>query len=129
MHQQVRGNGREVRVRKGIVTTESLEECREALDKLAKRITANGGGAPSLDRTLSVYLSDLDTGFHGRLAGGELRDIADGHDRAAKIKLTASSDDLVALTNGDLNFASAWASGRVKIDANVFDLLKLRSLL
>jgi hypothetical protein len=24
--------------------------------------------------------------------------------------------------------ASAWASGRVKIDANVFDLLKLRSV-
>jgi putative sterol carrier protein len=107
----------------------TIEECREALDKLAKRISSGGGGAPSLDRTLSVYLRDLDTGFHGRLAGGELRDIADGHDTSAKIKLTATSDDLVALTNGDLNFASAWTSGRLKVDASVFDLLKVRSLL
>jgi hypothetical protein len=106
----------------------TIEQCREALDRLAQRISGSDG-APSLDRSLSCYLRDLDTGFHGRLVGGELRDIEPGHDKSAKIKLTATSDDLVALTNGELNFASAWASGRVKIDASVFDLIKLRSLL
>ena len=110
----------------------TLEECREALDRLAKRIggsAADGKPAPSLDRSLSCYLTDLDAGFHGRLVGGELREIGEGHDPSAKIKLTSTSDDLVALTNGDLNLASAWASGRIKIDASVFDLLKLRSML
>lgn len=106
----------------------TIEECREALDRLAKRMS-EGGGAPSLDRSLSCDITDLEAGFHGRLVGGELRDIADGHDPSAKIKLTASSDDLVALTAGGLNFATAWASGRIKVDASVFDLLKLRSLL
>ena len=109
----------------------TIEECREALDKLAERISSGSsdGKAPSLDRSLSCFIKDLDTGFHGRLVGGELRDIVDGHDPSAKIKLTVTSDDLVALTSGDLNFASAWASGRIKVDASVFDLLKLRSLL
>jgi len=109
----------------------TIEECREALEKLAQKISSGSaeGRAPSLDRSLSCYIKDLDTGFHGRLAGGELRDIADGHDPSAKIKLTVSSDDLVALTDGELNFASAWASGRIKVDASVFDLLKLRQLL
>jgi putative sterol carrier protein len=106
----------------------TIEQCREALDRLAKRMSGSGG-APSLDRSLSCYISDLDTGFHGRLVGGDLRDITEGHDPSAKIKLTTSSDDLVALTTGDLNFATAWASGRIKVDASVFDLLKLRSLL
>ncbi len=106
----------------------TIEECRAALGRLAERMSESGG-APSLDRSLSCYLTDLDAGFHGRLVGGELRDIADGHDPKAKIKLSASSDDLVAMTNGDLNFASAWASSRIKVDASVFDLLKLRSLL
>lgn len=106
----------------------TIEECRVALDRLAKKI-GEGSGAPSLDRTLSCYLSDLDDGFHGRLVGGELREISDGHDKSAKIKLTATSDDFVALTSGDLNFASAWASGRLKVDASVFDLVKLRSLM
>ena len=41
----------------------------------------------------------------------------------------ASSDDLVALTEGDLNFGQAWLAGRVKVEAGVRDLLKLRSML
>ena len=39
------------------------------------------------------------------------------------------SDDLIALTDGDLAFAPAWASGRVKLEAGLRDMLRLRSLL
>jgi hypothetical protein len=39
-----------------------------------------------------------------------------------------SSDDLIKLVDQRLNLASAWTSGRVKIDARVFDLIKLRSV-
>ena len=39
-----------------------------------------------------------------------------------------SSDDLLDLVAGRTKFASAWASGKVKIDARVFDLIKLRSI-
>jgi putative sterol carrier protein len=40
-----------------------------------------------------------------------------------------TSDDLLALVDGRLKMASAWATGRVKIDAGIRDLLKLRSIL
>jgi putative sterol carrier protein len=40
-----------------------------------------------------------------------------------------TSDDLVALTEGDLNFGSAWMSGRVKLEAGLRDVLRLRKLL
>jgi putative sterol carrier protein len=39
-----------------------------------------------------------------------------------------TSDDLVALVHGDLKMATAWATGRVKIDAGVRDLVRLRSI-
>ncbi|CAM5711288.1 hypothetical protein SHIRM173S_12961 [Streptomyces hirsutus] len=38
-------------------------------------------------------------------------------------------DDLLALVDGELNFAKAWASGRVKLEAGLSDLLNLKSLL
>ena len=40
-----------------------------------------------------------------------------------------SSDDLVAMTNRELSFAHAWATGRVRLDASFRDLLRLRALL
>lgn len=40
-----------------------------------------------------------------------------------------TGDDLVALVAGDLKFAKAWASGRVRLEAGFRDLLRLKSLL
>lgn len=109
----------------------TLEECRLALHDLAERLAAHDGDRrpPALDRSLSCRLTDLDAGLHGRLTGRSLTGIAVGEDRKAQITIALSSDDLLTLTRGELNFASAWASGRIKVNASVFDLLKLRSLL
>lgn len=83
----------------------------------------------SIDRTLSCRLEDIDADFSGRLEDGTVQGLVAQADPAAQIKLSLTSDDLVALTEGRLNFATAWATGRLRVDANVFDLLKLRSLL
>ncbi|TML28708.1 MAG: SCP2 sterol-binding domain-containing protein [Actinobacteria bacterium] len=82
-----------------------------------------------LDRPLACTIKDLGVAFHGRLLDGRLVDLADGDDPKARIRLTATSDDLIALVNGQLDFARAWTSGRVSVNANPFDLLKLRKLL
>lgn len=47
----------------------------------------------------------------------------------AQIRLTMSGDDLVSMVNGELNFAKAWGSGRVKLEAGLRDLFRLRTLL
>jgi len=83
----------------------------------------------SIDRSLSCRLPDIDADFSGRLEDGTVHGLVAQADPAAQIKLTVASDDLVALTEGRLNFATAWATGRLRVDANMFDLLKLRSLL
>ncbi|GGT75143.1 MULTISPECIES: SCP2 sterol-binding domain-containing protein [Streptomyces] len=113
----------------------TIEECRSALDKLSDNLTHADGevrSATALDRTLSCHLTDLDTTFTGMLADGriEVRDtVAGPPPDKAQIRLAMTGDDLVAMVNGELNFAKAWASGRVRLEAGFRDLLRLRSLL
>lgn len=108
----------------------TLDECRAALDTLAERMTSTREGQPSkpFDRSLSCRLSDLGTTFSGQLRDGSLHDITTDSVVRAQIRLTMTSDDLLALTAGSLSIAPAWASGRIKIDANMLDLLRMRSM-
>ena len=110
----------------------TVDECRAALDRLAARLADDADGAGQkldFNRTIACRITDLGVAFHGRLADGRIVDLADGDDPKAKLAMIIGSDDLVALVNGQLNATSAWATGRLKIDASVFDMLKLRKLL
>ncbi|MGW6569488.1 SCP2 sterol-binding domain-containing protein [Streptomyces sp. NPDC054975] len=113
----------------------TIEECRSALDRLSDNLTRADGGvrsAAALDRSLSCHITDLDTTFTGRLADGRIRvqDTVPGPPPdKAQIRLAMTGDDLVAMVDGELNFAKAWGSGRVRLEAGFRDLLRLRSLL
>jgi predicted lipid carrier protein YhbT len=110
----------------------TVEECEAAMHKLADRLRSPDGEEARgrmIDRSISCHLRDLDVTFAGQLRGGEIVDIHRTPAPDGQIKLSTTSDDLVALVDGRLNFAKAWAAGRLKVDANVFDLLKLRSFL
>ena len=109
----------------------TVEQCREALLGIAARLAADPQAAArvDLDRALACHIKDLDTHFHGRLKGGTIVDLTDGDDPKAQIRLGIGGDDLLALVAGELNFTSAWASGRVSVKAGFTDLLKLRKLL
>ena len=106
------------------------DECEQALHALADRLAGNGnsGRNDGFDRSLSCSLRDLGVVFKGRLTGGRLIDIGRAESRDAQIRLTMTSDDLLDLVDGKLKMASAWATGRVKVEAGVRDLLKLRSI-
>jgi predicted lipid carrier protein YhbT len=110
----------------------SLEECHAALERLAERLSTvddDERQRHAFDRSLSCHVPDLDVTFAGALSDGHITDITTEPAPKAQIRLTATSDDLVALTDGDLDFGKAWLSGRVKVEAGVRDLLKLRSML
>ncbi|MEU2264084.1 SCP2 sterol-binding domain-containing protein [Streptomyces sp. NPDC019645] len=113
----------------------TTEECRGALDRLSDNLAKADGdvrSAASLDRSLSCHIKDLDVTFTGRLSAGriEVLDTLDGPPpEKADIRLAMTGDDLVAMVDGRLNFARAWASGRVGLEAGFRDLLRLRALL
>ncbi|QEU95304.1 alkyl sulfatase C-terminal domain-containing protein [Streptomyces kanamyceticus] len=113
----------------------TMAECRTALDRLSDNLASADGdvrGAVALNRSLSCRITDLDVTFTGRLENGRIK-VLDHHPgpprEKAEIRLAMTGDDLVAMVSGELNFAKAWASGRVKLEAGFRDLLKLRSLL
>lgn len=108
----------------------TVDECERALHELAARLAADSaaGRTASFDRSLNCALGDLGVAFSGRLKDGQLIDIAREPRPDAQIRLTMSSDDLLALVAGQLKMAAAWATGRVKVDASMRDLLKLRSI-
>lgn len=113
----------------------TIEECRAALDKLSDNMASAEGDvrtAAALDRSLSCRVTDLDVTFVGRLKDGriEVLDTLQGPPLdKAQIRLAMAGDDLVAMVDGRLNFAKAWGSGRVKLEAGLRDLFRLRTLL
>ncbi|MFN2519180.1 MAG: alkyl sulfatase C-terminal domain-containing protein [Jatrophihabitantaceae bacterium] len=109
----------------------SVEECERAFHGLAAKLATADPSArqkASLDRSLSCTLRDLNVTFAGQLRDGELLDIRQVAKADAQVRMSMTSDDLLKLVAGELPMSTAWATGRVKIDASVFDLLKLRSV-
>jgi hypothetical protein len=106
-----------------------VDECEQALHTLAERMaSSNAGRDVNFDRTLSCTLTDLGVIFGGRIADGTLSGIARTDDAAAQVKLRMTSDDLVDMVDGKVKVASAWASGRIKIEAGMLDLVRLKSI-
>ena len=110
----------------------TIDQCIKALEGILGDLARNPAAA-GLDRSLSCRLTDLHEVVLGRLSSGAVRDlhvVPHGPElEKADIRLTMTSDDLVALTTGDLHFGKAWASGRVKLEAGLRDILRLRKLL
>jgi hypothetical protein len=112
----------------------TIEAVRAALDSLSAILD---GAEPDFrrripNRSVSLWVKDLDVAFAGRLESGSLVDVAelDPADRkSAELKVTMSSDDLVEVVEGRLHVASGMAHGRIKVDARFRDVLELRKFL
>ena len=111
----------------------TAQECQEALEKLAGRLSElspeereNYFG----DRTMSVTIPDLGVTFVTRLGGGDdpVREAEPG-EPPADMRLTADSNEVLSLAESPMNIGRAWVAGRVKIEASMKDLFRLRRLL
>jgi hypothetical protein len=109
------------------------DECRAALERLAQRLAdvePEKFAANVVERTVSCRVPDLALAWRTRLHENGLDPfVPDPDPGSAQVRLALNSDDLVALANDDLGVAKAWATGRLKIEASIFDLLRLRKLL
>jgi hypothetical protein len=115
------------------VATKSDVEDR--LRALIGKLDASDDGARSLAdalpdrRILELRLPDLDQSYWAPMEEGHLGELRPGVPPSADIRIRADSDDLVALIDGDGSLFSAYLAGRLRIDASVGDLLRLRKLL
>ncbi|HWG02941.1 MAG TPA: SCP2 sterol-binding domain-containing protein [Trebonia sp.] len=111
----------------------SAEECREALEKLAGRLAEISPADRENyfgNRSISITIPDLGLTYATRLGTGDdpVHETAAG-DPPADIRLTANSDEVVSLAESPMNIARAWMNGRVKVEASMKDLFRLRKLL
>ena len=111
----------------------STDECRAALQKLAGRLSELSPEERDqyfANRTMSVTIPDLDVTYVTRLGAGDdpVRDAAPG-EPPADIRLTANSDEVLALAQQPMNIARAWMTRKIKIEASMKDLIRLRRLL
>ena len=113
----------------------SQTECERAVQSLVQRIAdldPELRRKHAVTRTVSCRVPDLDLMFLATVDGHTLQGLrcSPGTDSAgAQVRLTASSEDLVALLEGSLSPSTAWATGKLRVDASVLDLLRLRALL
>jgi putative sterol carrier protein len=110
----------------------TVDECEAAMRTFAGQLGSldeETRKKATVERSVTCHLKDIGITFRAQLRDGTLQDIARTESPNGQIKLTMNSDDLLALVNGEIQFPKAWATGRVKIDANVFDLIRLRSLM
>jgi predicted lipid carrier protein YhbT len=109
-------------------------ECRKALESLTARISEmkqEDRAAHLDDRTLSCTVSDLGITFVTRLGPHGANSVreATAADGAAQIRFTAKSDDVLSIADDPGSFARAWLTGRLKVEGNLLDLLRLRKLM
>ncbi|MEU1900476.1 SCP2 sterol-binding domain-containing protein [Nocardiopsis dassonvillei] len=114
----------------------SIDTCLAGIEKVNQRILAQSDEKRRKyirERSLSVEVPDLETVFDMRLTLDGLVDIthrpADRPAPRAQVRITVASEDLVALAEDRLDVAKAVFGRRVRIDASVGDLLRVRKLL
>lgn len=113
-----------------MATLEAVEKAVEGLLERLAEVDPDVRRKYAVERTVACRVRDLDTVFLADFdEDGALRALTRAERGDGQVKLAATSDDLIALIEGRLSVPTAWATGKLKIDASMLDLLKLRSLL
>ena len=113
----------------------TAEECHQAFERLTARLSDLDPGdrdAFFSGRSFSCQVPDLDVTFVTRFGAAGRGPGPPGRARAippADVRMTAHSDIVVELSGNVSAFPRAWLSGKVKVQASMRDLLRLRKLL
>jgi hypothetical protein len=80
-------------------------------------------------RTIEARCPDLDLVRYAEWRRGDLELLDDPPTRRPDIRISVHSDDLLRIAAGELTFSRAVASNRLRLDASMSDLLRLRAVL
>jgi hypothetical protein len=110
--------------------TEVEKQLRVLLGRLAENQESVRSAIPER-KVLRCRVTDLGTDWHSVIEAGQVSPPSQTppDDGRVDITLRVGSDDLVDLIEGRLSFLSAFTSGKVKVDASIVDMLRLRALL
>lgn len=115
--------------RRPVATPEEVEATLRELVQLVDQVDPAYRALLPSRRTIEARCPDLHLVFHAFLRNGRLSEVVEGAAPRADIRVTIESDDLVALANREVTFPQAYAANRIRIDASMTDLLRLRAVL
>jgi putative sterol carrier protein len=108
-------------------------EVERQLGALMARLDGNEANVRSAipsRKVLRCQVTDLDSAWFSVVENGHVSQPSQTPPNGqSDITLRLGSDDLVDLVEGRISFLSAFTSGKVRVDASIVDLLRLRSLL
>ena len=122
-------------VRRGEDHDAQVARCEQAFRSLVDQLAAVPAEVRSkyvLDRTVSCRVQDLGLTWSARLCDeGIIGLTTDERDDGGKaqVRLTVSSDDLLALVAGKQSLPAALATGKVRVQASPLDMLRLTNLI
>ena len=111
------------------VTEQQVEGCLDALIGRLARVDTTYRAMLPARRTIETCCTDLGLMHHAYWRQGRLSDLHAGPADRPDIRIAVTSDDLLALAEGRLRFRDAYTSQRIRIDASMTDLLRLRAVL
>jgi predicted lipid carrier protein YhbT len=113
-----------------VATLAAVEQAVQVLLERLAEVDPEVRRKYAVERTVACRVRDLDVVLLAAFDDdGAVSGVTVAADGDGQVKVAATSDDLIALIEGRLSVPSAWATGKLKIDASMLDLLKLRSLL
>ena len=110
----------------------TVAEVEAVLADLLNRFESVDSGTRSMlpsRRVIEARFPDLGIVRHAEWRNGDLLVLEEPPGRRPDIRVTVDSDDLVAMAEGRLSFSRAYAANRIRLDASMTDLLRLRAVL
>lgn len=110
----------------------SVDEVEAVLERLLRKLGDVDDATRSLlptRRTIEASCPDLGLVRHAAWQQGALTMLDEPPPRRCDIRISVHSDDLLEIMDGDLSFSRAYTSNRLRLDASMADLLRLRALL
>ena len=109
------------------------DEVTRALERLMARLDGNDGAVRSAipgRKVFRCHVPDLDASWFSVIEDGHVSPpvespVLDNVD----VSLEVDSDDLIELVEERASFISSFLSGKVRVQASITDLLRLRTLL
>lgn len=113
-----------------MATVEEVEKVLHDLVRRLQRIDPSYRAMLPSRRTIEARCPDLELTYHATWRSGRLSELQTGPAPGRpEIRVAVDSDDLLAMSRGELDFQRAFNEDRVKVRASMTDLLRLRAVL
>lgn len=113
-----------------MATVQEVESTLHDLIRRLERVEPSYRAMMPSRRTIQASCPDLDLTYHAFWRHGELTALEPGPaEGRPDIRISIDSEDLLAIAEGELDFGRAFATDRVRVQASMTDLLRLRAVL